>query len=99
MNDTENNNNILNDICDILEKNIHDYPKIKQHLNKIIIFKSYNLDYIIEYIQSKILHIIPNKSTFIYELTLINQTNSNNTIVQDIITLDTFIFLIYKSFK
>ena len=100
MNDTENNNNILNDICDILEKkNIHDYPKIKQHLNKIIIFKSYNLDYIIEYIQSKILHLIPNKSTFIYELTLIIQTNSNNTIVQDIITLDTFIFLIYKSFK
>tara|TARA_B100001564_G_scaffold196378_1_gene165002 strand:- start:2175 stop:3143 length:969 start_codon:yes stop_codon:yes gene_type:complete len=100
INDTENNNNLLNDICDILEKkNINDYPKIKQHLNKIIIFKSYDLNYIIEYIYSKILHLIPNKSIFIYELTKIIKINLNSTIVQDIITLDTFIFLIYKSFK
>ena len=99
INNTENNNDILNDICNILyKKNIYDYPKIKQYLNKIIIFKSYNLDHIIEYIQLKILHLIPNKSVYISELTSIIQNNSN-TIVKDIITLDTFIFLIYKSFK
>ena len=99
INNTENNNDILNDICNILyNKNIHDYPKIKQYLNKIIIFKSYNLTHIIEYIQLKILHLIPNKSVYISELTSIVKNNSN-TIVKDIITLDTFIFLIYKSFK
>ena len=99
INNTENDNDILNDICTILyNKNIHDYPKIKQYLNKIIIFKSYNLNHIVEYIQIKILHLIPNKSVYMSELTSIIQNNSN-TIVKDIITLDTFIFLIYKSFK
>ena len=83
----------------ITKKNILDYPKIKQQLNKIIIFKSYNLDYIIEFIQTKILHLISNKFIFIHELNIIIQNNFNNTIVKDIITLDTFIFLIYKSFK
>ena len=81
------------------KKNIRDYPKIKQILNKIIIFKSYNLDYIIEFIQLKMLPLIPNKFVFIYELNSIIQINCNSTIVKDIITLDTFIFLIYKSFK
>ena len=100
INNTENNNSILDEICEILQKkNISDYPKIKQYLNKIIIFKSYNLNYIIEYIQQKILHIICNKNIFINELAIIIKTNSNTTIVQDIIILDTFIFLIYKSFK
>ena len=100
INNTENNNTILNNICDLLEKkNILDYPKIKQFLNKIIIFKSYNLDYIIQFIQTKIFHLIPNKSLFIHELNIIIQNNFNSTIVKDIITLDTFIFLIYKSFK
>ena len=100
INNTENNNTILFNICELLQnKNILDYPKIKQFLNKIIIFKSYNLEYIIEFIQSKILYLIPDKPLFIHNLNIIIQSNFNNTIVKDIITLDTFIFLIYKSFK
>jgi len=56
------------------------------------------LNHIIDYIQLKILHLIPNKTVYISELTSIIQNNSN-TMVKDIIILDTFIFLIYKSFK
>lgn len=101
INNTQDNHIILNDILDILHnKNINDYPKVKQLLNKIIIFKSYNLYSIIDYIHQKIFHLITNKSLFIHLLAnqiLIN-TNNNN-IVNDIITLDTFIFLIYKMIK
>ena len=99
INNTENNNNILNNISDLLQKkNIHDYPKIKQFLNKIIIFNSYNINYIIEYILSKISHLIHNKLYFINQITQIINTNTN-TIVNDIMILDTFIFLIYKTIK
>lgn len=99
INNTENNNTILNNIYDLLQKkNIRDFPKIKQFLNKIIIFKSYDINYIIEYILAKISHLISNKSQFIYELNSLIEMNTNN-IVQDIIILDTFIFLLYKSLK
>jgi ABC-type branched-subunit amino acid transport system ATPase component len=96
INETEDNLTILNEVCEILEKkNIRDYPKVKQLLNKIIIFKSYNIEYIIHYIYEKIIQHISDKPLFIHFLAnVINTTNSN--IVKDIITLDTFIFFIYK---
>ena len=99
INNTENNNSLLNNICNILKnKNISDFPKIKQFLNKIIIFNSYDINYIIQYIISYISPFISNNSEFIYELNSFIQINTT-TIVQDIITLDTFIFLIYKFLK
>lgn len=99
INNTENNNLLLNNICNILKnKNISDFPKIKQFLNKIIIFNSYDINYIIQYILSYISPFISNNSEFIYELNSFIQINTT-TIVQDIITLDTFIFLIYKFLK
>lgn len=96
INETDDNLTVLNEICELLEKkNIRDYPKIKQLLNKIIIFKSYNIEYIIHYIYEKFIHNISNKPLFIHFLAnVINTTNTN--IVKDIITLDTYIFFIYK---
>lgn len=89
---------LLNNICKILEKkNVLDYPEIKQLLNKIIIFNSYNLYFIIHYIYNKIIYLIKNKNEFIAYISTLKDTNNN--IVKNIITLDTYIFYIYKMIK
>ena len=99
INNTEDNLTILNDLCTILcKKNIRDYPSVKQLLNKIIIFKSYNINTIIYYIFNKLEHLIVDKNEFLS--TLNNMIiNKNNNIVNDIILLDTFIFYVYKMLK
>ena len=57
---------LLNNICKILEKkNVLDYPQIKQILNKILIFNSYDIYFIINYIYNKIISLINNKHEFI----------------------------------
>lgn len=98
INNTDNSLLLLNDICEIIKKkNILDYPKIKQLLNKIIIFNSYNLYFIIHYIYNKIIHLVKNKSEFVFYISTLQDTNNN--IVKTIITLDTYIFYIYKMIK
>lgn len=98
INKTDDILDLLNNIIKILEKkNIKDYPKIKQLLNKIIIFNSYNIYFIINYIYDKIIHFIKNKHEFISYISTLNETNNN--IVKNIITLDTYIFYIYKMMK
>ena len=99
INNTEDNLIILNDLCTILcKKNIRDYPVVKQLLNKIIIFKSYNINAIIDYIFYKLEHLIVDKRQFVSVVNNILSTRNTN-IVNDIILLDTFIFYIYKIFK
>jgi hypothetical protein len=98
INNTDDSLLLLNTICEIIKKkNILDYPKIKQLLNKIIIFNSYNLYFIIHYIYNKIIHLIKNKSEFVSYISTLQDTNNN--IVKTIITLDTYIFYIYKMIK
>tara|TARA_B100001142_G_C14337017_1_gene656313 strand:- start:542 stop:1507 length:966 start_codon:yes stop_codon:yes gene_type:complete len=99
INNTEDNLTILNDLCTILcKKNIRDYPVVKQLLNKIIIFKSYNINAIIDYIFYKLEYLIVDKHQFVSVVNNILSTRNTN-IVNDIILLDTFIFYIYKIFK
>lgn len=95
INNTTNTLLLLEDICDILKKkNIKDYPQIKQILNKILIFNSYDIYFIINYIYNKIISYIKNKHEFIAYIANLN--DSNNNIVKNIIILDTYIFYIYK---
>ena len=95
INNTENTLCLLEDICNILKKkNIKDYPQIKQILNKVLIFNSYDIYFIINYIYNKIISDIKNKHEFVAYVASLN--NSNNNIVKNIIILDTFIFYIYK---
>ena len=98
INKTDNTLLLLDDICVILKnKNIKDFPKIKQLLNKIIIFNSYNIYFIIHYIYTKIIYLVKNKHEFVAYISTLYDTNNN--IVKSIITLDTFIFYIYKMIK
>ena len=95
INNTENTLGLLEDICNILKKkNIKNYPQIKQILNKVLIFNSYDIYFIINYIYNKIISDIKNKPEFIAYVASLN--NSTNNIVKNIIILDTFIFYIYK---
>ena len=95
INNTEDSILLLEKICIILKKkNIHDYPEIKQILNKILIFNSYDIYFIINFIYNKIISSIKNRHEFIAYVSTLN--DSNNNIVKNIIILDTYIFYIYK---
>lgn len=95
INKTINPIDLLNKICIILQKkNIQDFPEIKQLLNQLIIFNSYDIHFIIDFIYKKIIDYIKNKSEFITYISSIK--NINNNIVKNIIILDTYIFYIYK---
>lgn len=91
------NNNHINNIVTILyNKNIDDFPKIKNILNTILIYKSYSISNIINYIYSKIINIIIDKHNFIYDYSSLTDKINYNNDTQNIILLDTIILCIYK---
>ena len=95
INNTDDTLLLLENICIILnKKNILDYPEIKQILNRILIFNSYDIYFIINFIYNKVIHCIKNKVEFIEYISTLS--DSNNNIVKNIIILDTYIFYIYK---
>ena len=90
---------LLNIVEILKNKDINDYPLIKTKLNNLLIYKSYDISYVINFIFTKIIDYIKNKHDFIYETSHLTKNPNTNNIVKNIILLDTYIFYIYKMIK
>ena len=95
--DDNYNFDILDNIIKILHnKNIYEFPQIKNNINTLFISKSYSIEYIIEYIYLQIIDHVSDKSYFTSQLGHITQNLIVNNDIKTIICIDTFIFLCYK---